>query len=820
MIEIKDLNKYFNKGKKNQIHVINNTTLSLGDNGLVALLGPSGCGKTTLLNTIGGLDKVKSGSIYINNVKLTGGSTGRIDRIRNLNVGYIFQDYKLVDNLSVYDNVALVLKMIGIKDKDEIKTRVEFVLDKIGMLRYRNRPAGMLSGGERQRVGIARAIVKDPDIILADEPTGNLDSKNTIEIMNIIKSISKDRLVLLVTHEQELAKFYASRIIELKDGAIINDYKNEHTDNLDYIVDNRFYLKDFASHDELNNESNNINIYKDSSENINLDIVIKNGNIYIRSNTAEKVEVIDDNSSIEFVDDHYKQMDLKDLEKYEFNFKEVINRNIRKHYSSIVNPFTMLKNGFKKISEFSIIKKILLIGFVLSGFFIMYAVSSICATLNIEDKDFVDTNKNYSIISLSKLNVADYLNYENYPDVNYLIPGNSKIAFNISYKDYYQTASIVEQLNGSLSGLSMISSEDIISGRMPENDYEIVVDKLTLQNLIDQDAGAKMAGIKDINQMLNRPVSLPNMDDFTIVGIVDLQSPSVYVKETMFVNMLYNASQNSQDGAKNVMTSSSSSDAAASSDSFMDYNLVSDEIELKQGRMPENDYEVIVNISNKDAMPLNKTIKTSINGTPLTVVGYYFSKNNLNSYLVNNSTIKYDLILRSSDISIYGTDKQAILDTFRKDNLNINDSYKLSKENYMKDIRENYIGSLVASGIILAISLIEIFLMMRSSFLSRVKEIGIYRAIGTKKSDIYKMFIGEIFAITTLTDLPAILFMAYILKVISGISMASKYVMINVPILVLTIIAVYVFNLIIGLLPVFNTIRKTPAAILARYDLE
>ena len=212
MIRIEKIDKYFNRFKKNKIHVINNTSLEFGNKGLVALLGPSGSGKTTLLNVIGGLDKVRKGNIYINDKKITKRLQGHIDKIRNLNIGYIFQDYKLIEDMSVYDNVALVLKMIGIKDKKEIERRVLYVLDKVGMLRYKRRPCNMLSGGERQRVGIARAIAKNPSIIIADEPTGNLDSKNSVEIMNIIKAISKDKLVILVTHETNLAKFYASRI--------------------------------------------------------------------------------------------------------------------------------------------------------------------------------------------------------------------------------------------------------------------------------------------------------------------------------------------------------------------------------------------------------------------------------------------------------------------------------------------------------------------------------------------------------------------------------------------------------------------------------
>ena len=174
MIKIENVNKYYNRHKKNELHVINDVSLDLGNSGLVALLGPSGSGKTTLLNSIGGLDKVKSGKIYVNNKKITTKLVGKKDKIRNLQIGYIFQDYKLLENLSVFDNIALVLKMIGIKDKNEIKTRVDYVLERVGMYRYKYRPAGMLSGGEKQRVGIARAIVKAPDVIIADEPTRQL----------------------------------------------------------------------------------------------------------------------------------------------------------------------------------------------------------------------------------------------------------------------------------------------------------------------------------------------------------------------------------------------------------------------------------------------------------------------------------------------------------------------------------------------------------------------------------------------------------------------------------------------------------------------
>ncbi len=808
MITLKNVNKYFNKGKKNEVHVINNTSLTLDNTGLVALLGPSGCGKTTLLNTIGGLDKIKSGSIYIDDKKISSRCSYKVDKIRNLNIGYIFQDYKLIDNISVYDNVALVLKMIGIKDKKEIKTRVEYVLDKVGMLRYKRRPAAMLSGGERQRVGIARAIVKDPAIILADEPTGNLDSKNSLEIMKIIKSISKERLVILVTHEQDLAKFYASRIIEVSDGVIVKDYLNDVDEQLDYRMDNSFYLKDFKNNSKLKENNVDIDVYSDDKEKLNLDIVLKNGNIYIKSKNQEKIEIVDDNSSIEFIDDHYKKINKSDIDKYEFKFTDIINKNIKKKYSSILNPFTLLINGFKKVFDYSVLKKILLIGFIISGAFIMYAVSSICATLTYKDENFVTYNKNYLTIEQKKLNLDDYGTYENNPLVNYILPGNSIINLKLKLNDYYQTTNTTAFIKGSLSDINMIDDKDLILGTMPSNNHEIVIDSLALKRAINNSEEMQMVGIKDINQILDRYVSIDNMGEYKIVGITNLDSPSIYTSSSDFINILYNSKNNNDNYIGESTTG------------IIDYDLYKEKIELKEGKYPTEDYEIIVNIDNKDSMKLDKEIDQKINDRKLKVVGYYFSSDGYDFYLTNTSTIKYSLILSSKNMTIYAKDKESAIDEFRNYNLNIKDSYDLSKSEYKESLKEQNKNTLIVSSIMIIISLIEMYLMSRSSFLSRIKEIGTYRAIGVKKKDIYKMFYGEIFAITTIASLPGILFMAYCLSMISKIKYLSNAFVINPLIVILSILIVYLFNLLVGLIPVFNVIRKTPASILSRTDAE
>ncbi len=806
MIKINNVNKYFNRHKKNQIHVINNTTLTLEAPGLIALLGPSGCGKTTLLNTIGGLDKISSGSIIVNDERITKRRVGKIDEIRSLNIGYIFQDYHLINEMSVFDNVAMPLRMNGLKDKKEIIRRVNYVLERVGMYRYRNRPAEMLSGGERQRVGIARAIVKNPKIIIADEPTGNLDSRNTIEVMNIIKAISKDRLVILVTHEKELAEFYASRIITLSDGVITSDKENIHNDDLDYKMDGKIYLKDIKNKVTTNVKNLSVNYYNDNNEKLDINIVLKNGNIYIETSNKEKVQVIGEDSSIELVNDNYKKLSKSIYEDYKFDFAEFTNNNIKEKYSSIYNIFTLLVQGFKKVFSYGFIKKLLLMGFFASAMFIVFSVSTILASLKVKDEDFIKYNKNYLVIKDNKVSVDEYNSYLNYDGTSYILPGNSMVNFTVLLDDYFQTRYTSGILKGSLSSLEMISDSDLIAGKLPENESEIVVDKWTLNNLIN-DNNAKETGYLSYEEFLNKEVNVSEVKYYTIVGIVDLSSPSIYVNEKEFISIINNSSKDEYSYDTNESK-------------IQNYNLISNQINLTKGSWPENDYEAIINEDYSEQYKIGANLDYKVNETPLKVVGYYHSNIGLDKYLVNENTIKYNLIINNSDLIVYAKDKESALTYYKEQGINIRDAYYQSKEDYIEAIKPSIISKLIFSGIILVISLIEIFLIVRSSFLSRIKEVGILRAIGVKKGDIYKMFSGEILAITILASTPGLLLMSYILKQLSSVSFLSKTICFDGYVLIISIVLILGFNLIFGLIPVFTTMRKTPAGILSRTDLE
>lgn len=815
MLKLEKINKYFNRHKKNEIHVIDNTSLEFGESGLVALLGPSGCGKTTLLNTIGGLDKINSGRIYINGKKMPRFGSHKKDKLRVMNIGYIFQNYNLLDNLTVFENVALSLKMIGIKNRFEIKKRVNYCLETTGMYRYRNKQAGMLSGGQRQRVGIARALVKNPDVIIADEPTGNLDSKNTIEIMNIIKSISETKLVILVTHEKDLACFYASRIVTLEDGKIVKDEVNNVQDELDYRIDNKIYLKDFKNNFTLNSDDTEISIYSDKPEKIKLDIVLKNNNLYIQSKNLNKIEVVDETSAIEFIDDKYKKISANDYENNKFDLNMLDNKKYHLRYASIYTPISMITSGIKKVLNYTLMKKILLIGFFISAIFIVYAISNIFGVTNIQDKNFLQINKEYIQIENNKNNFDEFLDLENREDIDYIIPGNSQVSFQIVQEKLYQLKNILIKINSSLASTSLIDESNITNGTMPTAPNEVIIDEMAIDYAKKENQELKMANLSNYEDFLNLKIKIGSMN-FVITGISRTGSPSLYASQDSLINIIGSSEEEGND----YIDARYEIPDTETTEKLYNYELFKNDIKIKRGRMPKNDYEVIVNYNNKELMPLYKTISNKVNGKKLKVVGYYTSSKEDNNYYISNNTYKIYTVTTNNGLSIYSKNKQQTIDSLQQIGYYATDSYNLARDKYIQEVKESIIESLIIAGILLAISFVEIFLMIRASFLSRIKEVGIYRAIGTKKTDIYKMFLGEILVITTIAGLPGSILMILIMNEITKVSFFSGYYVINKTVILTSLLLIFGLNIIIGLLPIRHTIKKTPAQILSRNDID
>ena len=225
MIEFKNVSKIYKTKKGVETKALNNINLKIGNIGMVFIVGKSGSGKSTMLNLLGGLDNVTSGELLINNQNISNFKNKQYDSYRNTYIGFIFQEFNILDQYNVYENIELALRL---QNKKTGKETIDNLLNKLGLNNLGQRKTNELSGGQKQRVAIARALIKNPKIILADEPTGNLDKTSSKQIFDLLKEISKEKLVIVVSHDMESAATYADRIIELSDGNVIHDTNPEN----------------------------------------------------------------------------------------------------------------------------------------------------------------------------------------------------------------------------------------------------------------------------------------------------------------------------------------------------------------------------------------------------------------------------------------------------------------------------------------------------------------------------------------------------------------------------------------------------------------
>ena len=224
MLELRNISKTYKPKEGTPVRALKSVTLSFDDRGMVFVLGKSGCGKSTLLNLIGGLDIADSGEIIIEGKSTGSFKESDYDRYRNEYIGFVFQEYNLLEDMTVGENISLAMELQG---NTSDKGRLEEILEQVGLKGYAQRKTNELSGGQKQRVAIARAMVKNPKIIMADEPTGALDSTTGKAILDTLKELSESRLVIVVSHDREFAEYYGDRVIELADGKIISDITKE-----------------------------------------------------------------------------------------------------------------------------------------------------------------------------------------------------------------------------------------------------------------------------------------------------------------------------------------------------------------------------------------------------------------------------------------------------------------------------------------------------------------------------------------------------------------------------------------------------------------
>ncbi len=861
MIKVSNLNKQYGF-KNNKFNVINNTSFTLDSTGLVCLVGDSGSGKTTLLNVISGIDKA-SGIISYDGVEFSKYDANKIDEFRLEKIGYVFQNYYLLPGRTVYDNLKLVLNFMKIIDEKEINKRISYALGLVGMEQYKYRNVEMLSGGQQQRVAIARALVKNADILVCDEPTGNLDSKNSIEVMNVLKAISKERLVLLVTHDKDMAYYYATRIIEIKDGCIIKDEPNLLEGKDLSFTDGNIYLKDYQE-EKLNVENLQFDIYKHHEFTINLDILYEDGKYYLNVKN-QNLEVLNHNSEVKIIDDSVQNIDF--FKEKELHFETFSNIKKSNFINSIKSSFSQSFKSFFQVrnrQKFLYISFIAL-GFVLALFVFMTAsfykeysneIGNYGNAIAVKNSDMDSLNSvdvaNYHITTSANVSISKtFLQSTNGYDSNW-----EKFFFNrdegiANFYDCYISKSYADSFISKYRAYYK-STNDLVGEKVKvlinSNEYELNIiginnssyNLLTVSkdfyNLMTFSARAITSF--DINDYEANVNYLPEdfdaskhivekIENFSFGNeycLVEVNSPykiGEYI-ETSFGRLLVTGIHNYPNlGIINTTQPIYIEGSNAMSNYLVLPYINKEDVRLIEGRLPQNANEILI-FKNKLYVNLELNKAYEINGKKYLIVGIIddYTKNKSPFLLVNDGNF-----YRETPINYFGTyiddDYYYIVDF-----VNQEQALKVLNSQGVRtyQVKDLIFNDFIVSNIVLILAIIFIILffaiytllIMRSKMLSKIYTIGVYRSLGAKKNVIYQDFITDIIITTTLTSILGYLIASYLFNILASI---FPLFIVNFTTVITGCILIYIFNLLFGLLPIYTLLRKTPAEILSKYDI-
>ena len=774
MLQLKEIKKSYKTGDFIQ-HALKGIDVQFRENEFVAILGPSGSGKTTMLNIIGGLDRYDSGDLIINGKSTKEFKDQDWDAYRNNFIGFVFQSYNLINHISVLENVEMGMTLSGLNSKKRKKKALE-LLDKVGLKDHAHKKPNQLSGGQMQRVAIARALANNPKIIMADEPTGALDTKTSIQIMNLIKEIAKDRLVIMVTHNPELANNYASRIIEFKDGNLVNDSNPIKEDE---VIKNDIKIKRTSMNflTALNLSFNNI--------------ITKWGRTLITA-FASSIGII----GIALILSLSNGFDIQ-IDEFEANTLSSLPIGITPQVANVESSrIDANKNSKKEDKEKGKYPDI--------DYMIPYDASVNLKThINKIDKEYIDYIENID------QDLVSAISYYRMTNINLLADVNGK-------KQSISSSSInMSALPKNLGKNTYIKDNyDLLAGKFSENKNEVVL-VLDSKNRIDTtllDALGIDSKVNKVsyNELIGKEFKIVKNNDYYINLGNDTYIPNqnyeeLYNNENNITIKIVGIIRGKKDNKlANIMTVMAEN---------MGMNSVSN-----IGYEDELISEIVANNENSDI------VKSQINNDNNCVFmgGAPFENINLTKEMALTMLGANDLPMM---VNIFTKD----FDT-KNDILNYLDEYNNGKDEeeqviYMdyaanvSDLTSNIMNAvtyvLIAfSAISLIVSSIMIGIITYISVLERTKEIGILRALGARKKDVTRVFNAETFIIGLTSGLLGIIIARLLLipanAILLELTDLENVARMNPYHALLLIIVSLILTLIGGFIPAIVASKKDP----------
>ncbi len=810
MIKISNLHKYYNKGKKNEDHVLDDINLELGNTGLVCLLGESGSGKTTLLNILGGLDTFSGGQIDIDGAILTKYEPKQMENIRNDHFDYIFQNYYLLSDYSVAYNVKLALNRFDLTEEEK-DARVDYVLNMLGIGKYKKKLVSKLSGGQQQRVSIARALVKAPDIILADEPTGNLDEENTIRTMSILKTISKDCLVVLVTHERRIARFFADRIIEIRDGKIIKDEKNNPSSSYERSDDANIYLKEMDC-ETLESDFASFKVYsgkgqKDTNRKLELSFAWRDGKLYIRNNMNCDVFLEGVENGIQMLDKERPKLDMEEVEKLSYDLPKPKSKG-----KSNLAAKEIWRMALENIVLMGKKQAFVIAMLIVTAVLLSITVAEFVSTISIDEESIVATDSHYIKLDFAKvssmreqqdqLKILEFA-WEHFADNPY---GDVFAVPNINIylmgQGYAQMSNLLQRLtNFSYASYEHISEADLIYGRMPQKRTEIVLDVRIIENLM-QSHGVVSSLYDSVESYIGAKLTAATVDEeMEIVGICDTEQPNIYCSQNLL--LAFNTR-----GYKLADVDELKAEEPGVYDNI---TLAADEMLMREGLynaygINGGEYYIYIGDDEKHQYKVVGSIPDSIG------VDYVLSKEgciNVRDIVIYDT--KYCMLYTNdmeAAISYFENVAGGYLSSF---NLQITVPYEQEIAAYKEAHTINLGTKNMIAIVSVFISLLLVYFTVKSNAVSRSEELTVYRLIGISRSSILKAYVLEMILMTCYTSLPAVLITSGVIKFISSIPYLGIAMLFPWWSVLALLAAIFLAHSIISIVTVYGIISKPPA---------
>ena len=824
MIEIRNLNKTYDKRTRNANHVLHDISLTLPDTGFVCIVGTSGCGKTSLLNAIGGLDNFDNGQISTGRTTISRSGSLAYEQERNNNFSYIFQNYYLLDQHSVAYNIYLGLHSLNLSHKEKL-ARVRESLEAVNMSRFSRRIVSELSGGQQQRVAIARALARRPKVIFADEPTGNLDEENTINICTILRRISKTSLVVMVTHEQHIAEFFADRIITLNEGRIIADKTDWERDNLSANMSSTLYTEDYASEEIVTDGINLRVLTQENALPVNLTIAVLKDKIIIKTADNRTVSYSKPEETPVIVEGARPVVTLESMDntpEADSRLSEIPNNPPAKAGKGLTFPMMLQearslvsgKSVHRRIAWFFLVAMTVLTIWIVGDYLTVASVDphdfivsdSHVLGLNVRRGELLGANDNYMVQKTLAYLYAEL--EETGMDFEVLPLIRSTASFSAS--TFPQLAELTLELaDFSYAPIDYMDEDTLICGRMPETYNEIVVDRWVLDKALSTD-GVVQNGITDATQLLGIQLHFFKKSYApTIVGICDREEPTVYLPMVAFASL-------GNMGTETLLLSDLQRMYPGTYDTV---TLGADECIVITNNAGEGYlYKIGQTINTNSLYRFNIADAFPIEGVTERIV---LSEAGLETLLLSMNIMNVSPYFYATDMPTFRETLTQLLNG-KYAGMLIYDITNLHNEAlaaYTEAATLKADARIIITISLIAICMIMLYLLQRSYVQQRLGMIAVYRLLGLPGRKLIGIFTLETIILSLRSILPIAVFTWTIIAIMNRIPDLAFSMVMPWQAGLLVGCCITLYYLLVSLLPVLRLLRLPPARLAAKYDL-